>query len=121
MENQNVLNGNKLIAEFMGFLKPYGDVYQCCFNNINITTNGEYIRFHKSWDWLMPVVEKIENLKSPVYIHSNCCTIYEKVNFNTDKGDLFIESYNDNKLLAVYDTVIKYIKWYNNKNMKKQT
>ena len=66
------MNNNKLIAEFMG-VKPlvlggsieyemYG-VLDCIedFPNEKHFFLDDEMRFHKSWDWLMPVVEKIEN------------------------------------------------------------
>jgi hypothetical protein len=53
------MNDNKLIAEFMGM--TYGDP-----NDNSVMTQGsevipiESMEYHTSWDWLMPVVEKIE-------------------------------------------------------------
>lgn len=128
MENQNVLHGNKLIAEFMDCkIKDYGedieivewsDDFYPDYQHMDGAHTINNIWFDRSWDWLMPVVEKIESLKSPVYINSNCCTIYEKIDFNTDNGDLFIQSYHKTKINAVYDAVIDYIEWYNKQNNK---
>ena len=53
------MNNNKLIAEFMGM--TYGDP-----NDNSVMTQGsevipiESMEYHKSWDWLKPVVDKIE-------------------------------------------------------------
>ena len=44
------MNNNKLIAEFMGY------VYE------DDTPSVELPPYHMSWDWLMPVVEKIEQV-----------------------------------------------------------
>ena len=65
------MKDNKLIAEFMG-VKPlvlggsteyemYG-VLDCIEDGANEKHyfNDWEMRFHESWDWLMPVVEKIE-------------------------------------------------------------
>ena len=43
------MKDNKLIAEFM----------QCP----DLGTQGDfsYLKYHESWDWLMPVIDKIEN------------------------------------------------------------
>ena len=52
--NQNKMNDNKLIAEFMG-------------SNLNGLESWQYeeeLQYHTSWDWLMPVVEKIYQLDS---------------------------------------------------------
>lgn len=90
----NTIEGNKLIAEFMN---KDGNGYLPMF-------------FHSSWDWLMPVVEKIESMKSPVYIHSNCCTIYEKV--GKDHG-MVLEEYGETKIEAAWKSVVRFIKFKN--------
>lgn len=64
--------GNKLIAEFMGF--KYCPL--CKLNGIRgvLIKEGElsmhldftkpfHPKYHSSWDWLMPVVEKISRIK----------------------------------------------------------
>lgn len=46
-------NNNKVIAEFMGL-------------NIDKGVQADYmeheLKYHTSWDWLMPVIEKIQNI-----------------------------------------------------------
>ena len=55
---------NRLIAEFMGYTLNENDEYPIEY----ITVQGHWdtcsiqdLNYHKSWDWLMKVVEKIEN------------------------------------------------------------
>ena len=52
---------NKLIAEFMGidsFKDSLASLHQ---GKINLDVDVyEQAQYHSSWDWLMPVVEKIE-------------------------------------------------------------
>ena len=43
------MNDNKLIAEFMGGEHPLTEI-----------THEAHHNYHTSWDWLMPVVDKIE-------------------------------------------------------------
>ena len=61
-------NENKLIAEFMGYKvvdKPKVVNGENFFEYID--ENGKYtycnslLRYNDQWDWLMPVIEKIEN------------------------------------------------------------
>jgi hypothetical protein len=71
--NKEVLEGNKLIAEFMGWEK-YEDDTTYKFPNLypihniddkeNTGWTSEQIsnaEFHTRWDWLMPVIGKISN------------------------------------------------------------
>jgi hypothetical protein len=51
-----IIEGNKLINDFMGV-----DIDAKYYTPIIHREKG---RYHNSWDWLMPVLEKISNLKS---------------------------------------------------------
>ena len=55
----NTAENNKLIAEFMGW------VYE------DDTPSVELPPYHKSWDWLMPVVGKIRDIYIPHEIDKN--------------------------------------------------
>ena len=128
-----ILTGNKLIAEFMGGiyninpvnLKPYDD--KIVLNNVTKYFEnrgfGDYIKYHKSWSWLMPVVDKIEGIKDihhgyfGVYINSNSCTIQGtnlRTNVKQEPPIYYSEFTLDNKLKSTYIAVIEFIKWYNN-------
>ena len=142
----NVLTGNKLIAEFMGFeYIPYvkGQTQSPGWwhkNSSNIIKgkmssatklSKDYflrrrhceLRYYNEWNWIMPVVEKIESIKDKhhgyfgVYINSNSCTI-QGTNLRTDiKQDPPIYYSNfvlEDKLKSTYKAVIEFIKWYNN-------
>jgi len=50
---------NKLIAEFMGYEVKHGKCYSPKYNDGTIAP----MQFHTSWDWLMPVVEKVLKMK----------------------------------------------------------
>lgn len=63
--SKEIIAGNKLIAEFMGMkITSVNEidvwVYTDIHNGIMEETNA---CFHHSWDWLMPVVEKIAKTK----------------------------------------------------------
>ena len=58
------MNNNKLIAEFMGLSIKEGVCYYTDADDMfpmGIEVEEPYLPYHTSWDWLMPVVEKIEN------------------------------------------------------------
>ena len=95
---------NKLIAEFMK-----GET-------IKVKFAGAF--YHNSWDWLMPVVEKIENLDrlaGTVLIRQECCTITS--NMLGDATVMANESGNyreaNTKLSNTYKAVVAFINWYN--------
>lgn len=144
MTNEEILEGNKLIAKFMGLnlfalyaieeqkdliiefhrnikdeltieeensLSEYIDEHLLPGNILTITNNLSYqgflewfkdnydfynnYKFHNSWDWLMPVVEKIMNIRT----------------FGAPKQAVF-KSIEPN-IATTYQAVVNFIKWYN--------
>lgn len=62
MSEQEIIEGNKLIAEFM---RVFTDDSQWPYHVHGDSWKLEGLKYHKSWDWLMPVVGKI-HLKKEV-------------------------------------------------------
>ena len=87
----NTTENNKLILEFMGY--P---------NIANDEDKRDYledcVKYHTSWDWLMPVVEKM-----------NQTELWEEYNI----GNLSILLVSSD-IKATYKAVIEFIKEYNN-------
>ena len=125
MTRKEVIEGNKLIAEFItiGVNTETGWLH---FRHPEIEAapfNYEYYRFEESWDWLMPCIEKIELIEDDyygrfiVYISSNNCTI-QSTNFRFDKisvkpSHYFNSLYGNSKIEAVWVAIVEFIKWYN--------
>lgn len=84
---------NELIAEFMN--KVLYDDW--------VAVDGKLpsgLRYDTSWDWLMPVVEKIEkDFNGFVLIHNSKCVI--------NPGNLV--KVGDSKIDAVYKAVVEFI------------
>ena len=99
------MKDNKLIAEFMGleydkgtmYGSTAGEYYRPLYNSGDWVSENE-LQYHTSWDWLMPVVEKIMWDND---IEDNQCTNIE-------------EALCDAKIDRVYDSVVEFIKQYNN-------
>lgn len=130
---KEILEGNKLIAEFMGWTQQLNVEerwYGAWDDQHGIRKawpkGNEPLLFHESWDWLIPVVERIEKMplheliyktsssRFPiVYMYQNRCII-------KDTGDQTIANVFDGRgrLMATYGAVIEFIIWYNlnNKN-----
>lgn len=76
--------------------------------------------YHSSWNLLMPVVEKIEGLFHGglvVYIKDKRAYIevdtQASITFDIPEVPQCYSGFCETKLLAVYATVIEFIKWYN--------
>ena len=97
----NALENNKLITEFM----------EADFEN-TLLVNGK-CRYSESWDWLMPVVEKIETLGFLIHID----TIDGVKVFNPKTKDMIFVTFTareyTSKIRETYKAVVEFIKWYN--------
>ena len=103
MEHECISN-NELIAEFMGIVYPKLDNV-IVIDNVVIKENE--LQYHTSWDWLMPVVEKIEGLGYWV---------------NRNDGDVTISNISDIVVITpmssggidmMYDAVVEFINEHN--------
>lgn len=124
------MTNNEVIAEFMGAEKglsteAYPNVYTGVSHNMMgiITVDVSRMKFHTSWDWLMPVVEKIEDLevvdrfdiyKNDVYIWAEDY-LENKCRIELSYGEIHNPDYST-KIEAVYNAILTFIKWYNTQN-----
>ena len=53
------VEGNKIIADFMGNRVLYSDGANDYYINPVLAQRTHYLAYHKNWGWLMPVIEKI--------------------------------------------------------------
>ena len=131
MTTEEIIAGNKLIAEFLGWeltprtlengwkfiwwerddetrSNPKGR-RQLCYDTS--------LQYHSSWDWLMPVVEQFENdLNMVVVILNKSCSIIPQGKTQSKsitKGYLTGET----KIEGVWKAVVEFIKWYNSNKL----
>lgn len=113
------IENNKLIAEFMGFEIDNTEVIIPEFQRIiKFKTTEDYfessifkfteLKFNKSWDWLMPVIQKIEqisvnNQKVINWIRTTDKTIFEM-------------KLTESNIEKAYIKVIEFIKCHNENN-----
>lgn len=117
---------NEAIALFMGgsSVKEHGGKRYVYYLNSCAKAVAE-LKYHSSWDCLMPVVEKIETPEikddklmrtgASVSIWYKACVInYES---DEDSGDenseTTIQTKGETKHEAVYEAVYQFIQWYN--------
>lgn len=105
---------NKLIAEFMS-MEDYQEM-------------GEYVtpNYHTSWDWLMPVVEKIESFQDGEdgdlmrgHLYNFRIEQHFVYIFDAESMDDIIEMNGDSKIDATYNAVVEFINQYNNLDLSK--
>jgi len=112
---------DKLIAKFFGVEpdeKNFYDGWELQKSGLPFLTgimgNGTRdLPFDREWDWLMPVVGKIENITDRfvvVTIEGNSCTISAE-----DKDGLYykVTLTRNSKIESTYEAVVSFIKWYN--------
>jgi hypothetical protein len=98
---------NELIAEFMGIDFTTKDAYLTYPPPIC----KRYGRYDQSWDWLMPVVEKINSIEGVSYIIEGKCAM--EIGRN---GARLAFQTTDSMIETVYNTVIQFIKWHNSQS-----
>lgn len=121
---------NILIAEFLGW-KFYNNLLTFDESLFTFSESNVFkldLKFHSSWDWLMPVVEKIETL----FLLPDIFIMYDsREDFKgwywsvSGVKDLHKECSTENKrektkIEATYNAVIEFIKWYNENSAKKE-
>ena len=120
----NIIENNKLIAEFMGFIadKSFevklvdGINTSYYYYKDDVMCLPETMRYNSSWNWLMEVVEKIESLPTMkdngnffFEIHQDSVTV-----FNSTRMDIIIEVIGQgSRINNTYQAVIEFIQWYN--------
>lgn len=103
----NQIESNKLIAEFMGFeqyeIKGKSNGYKVVLKQgfVPAETCAASLQFHTSWDWLMPVVEKINS----------------DIHYNESKEYRHLMSLKiTTNIKVLYKAIVEFIKWYSQQN-----
>ena len=129
MSEQEIIEGNKLIAKFIyddSFIDDGdGDCY-CESPNGMIDFYIEDAKYDSSWDWLMPVVEKIADIPTlhPDGIFKYLCCVelnprtgsliedmYRR-NFGAKDG-VVIACFGSTFIESVWLACVEFVKWYN--------
>ena len=139
MEQKIINEGNELIAEFMGYEKiiiPVGAWGELLGPDVEIIRFGSktddkdwkdaiLMKYHSSWDWLMPVLEKICRMKigdGKTYVEYAYPRTFGMLNEEAGQIMVRLTGYPvfeaDTLIKATYLAIIDFIKWYNGKDLK---
>jgi len=112
------MNDNKLIAEFMGAIFDDNGMTRICDKGGRVSDLN--LQYHTSWDWLIPVVDKIESIRGVYRIggmtkggqqHNATETKYVMEYGMHDK--VMGYAYANRRIDAEYQAVVQFIKEFN--------
>ena len=109
------MTDNELIAEFMGFSQGKSEIGNTWEHPDKMGIYGgvgQKFKYDVSWDWLMPVVEKIESLGCIVEIWKSLgagCRIQKLIPY---QPTIRVTAESNSMIEAVYQSIIQFIKWY---------
>ena len=125
---KNIVENNKLIAEFMGFVADKSFEVKLAdgintsyyYYKDDVVHLPEAMAYNCSWDWLMEVVEKIHSMQSyGVLINPNGTYIQDeddKVICMTFKNEeVNGEIISSSNIEATFNCCVEFIQWYNQK------
>jgi len=88
---KDIVENNKLIAEFMGVKHLYS------------TVRLETLKYHSDWNWLMEVLDKIYKMD----LYYDKYIDYNSSMFTSGKIEL------STNIHSVHGACVEFIKWYN--------
>lgn len=120
MNTQEIIENNKLIAEFMGLKFKEDEQYVKELKEMR--SEGIFfeqghmlseLKYHTSWEWLMPVVERIEEMGFSTQVNTigrqHQITKFEIFSGGAD----VLNRISKSKKEATYKAVVGFIQWYN--------
>lgn len=124
MTKEEIIAGNKLIAEFLEWVVYNSGPSSWYETGIDFIDSPDInkLKFHKDWNWLMLAVEKIESQKNYVQINGTSCHIdsndgeYSETNCCTMNNKFESDNDEETKIKSVWITVIQFINWHNQNN-----
>ena len=133
MTKEEIISGNTIIAEFLGWNSEKEGIYQV--SNLFplkgdtgwMERHALTIGFDADWNMLMGVIEQIEEItpnvvKVKIVRKYACIDVYEHGgSWICDPIMSFQFVNNDSKIEGSYRAVVQFIQWYNKKNKNERT
>ena len=123
MTEKQILNSNKIIAEFMGekVVSSNGEYIDIEFRDTSVTA-----KYHISWDWLLPVYKKLgtelEKMNSDIKSYKGCSWVSKQATLkHIDDCDAVIRCHIWGvRIMDAFNGIAETIKWYNKNKDNKQ-
>ncbi len=137
MNKEGIIESNKLIAEFMGYeyygwndekhrasgyTSGYWGKKDAKLHHLKLPATMLFnpLLYHSSYDWLIPVVDKIQELGWNFRLNS----YFEKNGVHCNFYKSMVDILSDNKVYttkieAIYSVVVYFIKQHNEQKLKK--
>ena len=125
-EIKEIIEGNKLIDIFMNPKHTISGYWIHWNDGHGSQSHVETLEYHSSWDWLMPVVEKMSKIKctwtnvEPHETDTYYPRTFGMLNAETKRPMVRINSNSlfeaDTLIEATWLAVINFITWYNQQN-----
>ena len=138
MTQEEISEYNKMCAEFLGIVKGYfkSEIdcpileYQWMVVSANCTYEMQkedfpllnvydYLKFHSDWNWIMEVVNKIEETNI-VDIFFMECRINERQGTIGPNNDVIVWCQGETKKAAVVQAINNFLIWYKTDNDDRQ-
>lgn len=122
MTQEEINEGNKIIAEFMGakpskvdndkrylrFTEPHAGTDTYAFYPWNLF-------YHTSWDWLMPVVQKINSMTPELKLPRDLQAMKDRTHPFEKYADVLGLPVSS-PINEVYKAIVQFIKWHNSQS-----
>lgn len=125
LTKEEILEGNKLIAVFMGDYFDTG-LEPSYYIRYNKEYKLEDSQFHCSWDWIMPVVDKINGMGKAY----SFAIFKSYVSLTVEKGGKVFQDYSfayseyitqtQTGKEAAFKLLVKFVKWENENLLKSE-
>lgn len=112
MRDNEIIEGNKLIAEFMGAIRHHSGTWDGKSISIKFPDGKictlEQLSYNSNWNWIMPVIEKIEQDN---YGFKMCRKVVEI--YLDDTKDVILKEKKSSRIESLWVALVEFIKRHN--------